>query len=202
MDRSSSADPASLYEVSRHVALLLLLASGRRVHDLTLLSTNPTQFQELGSSFVLWPTIGFKTDSSSHQQSGWQLSPNPNPVFTLVSWIRDLVTLSKCRRGSLPFPHLFLTTRGAVGPASRSVIGGWIRTALQAAGIAAPPVSLRAAVAHGRFHVQSSIDFIMQRGNWQRSALVFRHYVKSVSHFRSPTTAASSVIHQDFASRP
>ena len=99
-------NPSSFFEVSRHVALLLLLASGRRVHDLTLLSTSPTQFQDMGSSLVLWPSIGSKTDSASHQQSGWQLSPNPYPVFNLVSWIRDLVTLSKCRRGSLPFPPL------------------------------------------------------------------------------------------------
>ena len=70
---TKSAEP-NLFQVSRHVACLLLLASGRRVHDLTLLSTAEDLFQDLGEVLVFRPRLWSKTNSGSHQQSGWRLS--------------------------------------------------------------------------------------------------------------------------------
>lgn len=62
------------FDVSRHVAILLLLASGRRVHDLTLLRTSANHLQDQEDCMIFWPVFGSKTDSTSHNQSGWLLS--------------------------------------------------------------------------------------------------------------------------------
>jgi hypothetical protein len=72
----------SFFEVARHTAILLLLCSGRRVHDLTLLLSSRDGFQDLGDRAVFWPAFGSKTGTSGHRQSGWQLKQNPsNPLF-------------------------------------------------------------------------------------------------------------------------
>ncbi|XP_026331146.1 uncharacterized protein LOC113238535 [Hyposmocoma kahamanoa] len=66
----------SFFEACRRCATILLLTSGRRVHDLTLLSISPGHIQEDNTNIILWPIFGSKTDSAQHQQSGWKLSPH------------------------------------------------------------------------------------------------------------------------------
>lgn len=67
-------DENNLFQVSRHTAVLLLLCSGRRVHDLTLLSVDEDHYEKLDSHHViLWPNFGSKTDNSDFRQSGWKL---------------------------------------------------------------------------------------------------------------------------------
>lgn len=65
-------DTASFFQVSRHVAMLLLLASGRRVHDQTLLHISKDHFQRIDSDITFCPAFGSKTDSHS--------SPNRDAV--------------------------------------------------------------------------------------------------------------------------
>ncbi|KOB68425.1 putative transposon Ty3-I Gag-Pol polyprotein [Operophtera brumata] len=60
-------DYDSLFAVSRHTSVLLLLASGRRVHDLTLLSIQTDLFQEQDNELIFWPKFGSKTDNSTLQ---------------------------------------------------------------------------------------------------------------------------------------
>lgn len=172
----------SLFQVARHVATLLLLASGRRVHDLTLLEINHPSFKDEGSSLVLWPRFGSKTDSSTHQQSGWKLMSNPDSKLDLVVWIRKLIQISKPRRESKSnLHHLFITTRGKVKGASRTVIAGWIRTLFKEAGINASSGSFRAAVTSDILnHNHESIDDVLKRGNWKSKKTVFNHYFKCI----------------------
>lgn len=98
------------------------MASGRRVHDLTLLCINEDNFNDNGDYIVFWPLLyGSKTDKPNYQQSGWKIMRNFDsdsccPVF----WIRHVINLSNEKRGSLK--HLFLTTNSEVKPASRTVI--------------------------------------------------------------------------------
>lgn len=61
----------NIFHVQRHAATLLLLCSGRRIHDLTLLRTDTDHYIQTDGSVTLWPAFGSKTDSSDYRQSGW-----------------------------------------------------------------------------------------------------------------------------------
>ncbi|KAI8432519.1 hypothetical protein MSG28_013516 [Choristoneura fumiferana] len=59
-----------LFDVSRRTAIVLLLASGRRVHDLTLLDiAEDSFFENRDNELELWPRFGSKTDSGKSRQS-------------------------------------------------------------------------------------------------------------------------------------
>ncbi|XP_049872880.1 uncharacterized protein LOC126371606 [Pectinophora gossypiella] len=79
----------NLFAVSRHTSVLLLLATGRRVHDLTLLTLEKENFEDKGDELIFWPKFGSKTDTTSHRQSGWLLRKTPDASesrLDLVSW--------------------------------------------------------------------------------------------------------------------
>lgn len=126
----------SHFEVSRHVAILLLLCSGRRVHDLTL----PLVLRLILASIVSLVRISTKIQLTL------------NPLFDPVFWVSRLLLLSTARIGSKNINCLFISTRGVVKAASRSVIAGWIRTALTTAGINASAGSFRSAVGSSRMN--------------------------------------------------
>ncbi|XP_028165297.1 uncharacterized protein LOC114356369 [Ostrinia furnacalis] len=65
-------DVESIFQVSRHTAALLLLCSGRRIHDLTLLDISSEFFEDANDYIILWPKFGSKTDSSTYRQAGWR----------------------------------------------------------------------------------------------------------------------------------
>ncbi|KAJ2953471.1 hypothetical protein O0L34_g1066 [Tuta absoluta] len=96
---------------------------------------------------VLWPASGSKTDSTGHRQSGWQLQKHPDENVCPVTWIKNLIVVSHERRSKGNLDNLFLTITGIARPASRTVIGGLIRSVLKDAGITASPGSFRLAVA-------------------------------------------------------
>ncbi|XP_045509328.1 uncharacterized protein LOC123704882 [Colias croceus] len=58
---------SNLWEISRRCAIILLLCSGRRIHDLTLLSVAEGFYVDstVENSIVFWPKHGSKTDSDS-----------------------------------------------------------------------------------------------------------------------------------------
>lgn len=173
---SNEPDQNSLFEVSRRCAILLLLCSGRRLHDLTLLSIKSPNCVIEDNHIIFWPIFGSKTDSATHRQSGWRLlscstSSNIDPVF----WIKRLILLSQERRGELD--SLFVSTCGPVKSATRTIIGGWVRTVLKDAGIDSSPGSVRSAVASASWLDNHNINDILLRGNW-RSAKTFHHYYR------------------------
>ncbi|XP_069354708.1 uncharacterized protein [Maniola hyperantus] len=173
----------SLFEVSQHLAAILLLASGRRVHDLTLLKMDNNSLVDHGSELTLWPQFGSKTDRAEYRQSGWRIIKSSNPKLDLVTWVRTQVEKSSERRAShKEIYNLFITTRGKVKNASRTVIAGWIRTLLKEAGIHGPSGSFRAAVASDiLYNRHESIDDILKRGNWKSENTVFKHYFREIS---------------------
>ncbi|KAJ2951282.1 hypothetical protein O0L34_g5683 [Tuta absoluta] len=184
-------DQTSLFDVSQRCAILLLLASGRRIHDLTLLSTAPENFLIRDDQIILWPLFGSKTDSLSHKQSGWQLTSGLQTNIDPVFWIKKLIEVSTSRRGNLD--SLFITTIGESKPASRTVIGGWIRTILKSAGIQASPGSIRSAVASLSWLDQTPVQDILERGNWLSSNTLLRHYARPIaqSNLDVPSVATS-----------
>lgn len=61
---SRQSDKVTLFEASRRTAAILLMASGRRVHDLTLLRISETQICISDGRIILWPVFG----SIQHRQ--------------------------------------------------------------------------------------------------------------------------------------
>lgn len=165
----------SLFEVSRRTAAILLLASGRRVHDLTLLSTAEDNIQLSEREITLWPTFGSKTDSAAHRQSGWLLSEHPEKSICPVTWVKKLISLAQFRRKEGKITNLFVSIIGQTKPASRTIIGGWIRSVLKEAGVDAPPGSFRAAVASAGWLENQPMEEILTRGNW-KSGNTFKNF--------------------------
>lgn len=171
-------DKNNLFQTSRHCAVLLLLCSGRRVHDLTLLSTDEEHYEKHDDHVILWPNFGSKTDNSDYRQSGWKLLKNSkcnnlDPVF----WVNHCNDLLLDKRNAANTTNLFIHLRGPTKAASRTVIGGWVKSLLSEAGIIASPGSIRSAVASKNWADNLPIDEILSRGNW-RSGNTFRKFYR------------------------
>lgn len=178
---SYDVDINSLFSVSRHTSTLLLLASGRRVHDLTLLNIDSNNFEQRGDEIVFWPIYGSKTDSVSYRQSGWGLKSNIRMRFNIVYWVKQVLKLSQSRRGPKDLKSLFITTRGVVKEASRAVIAGWIKTLFREANIVSSPGSIRACVATDNWTRKNlDIDEVLKRGNWRSKNTFLRHYFQEI----------------------
>jgi hypothetical protein len=107
---------SNLYQVSQHVATLLLLASGRRIHDLTLLHTDTDHCNMTDQQVTFWPVFGSKTDAASCRQSGWCLLKCDDDKLNLCYWIPLLIEISRLRRNKADtiISSLFISTRGKV----------------------------------------------------------------------------------------
>lgn len=115
----------NIFQVQRHTATLLLLCSGRRIHDLTLLRTDGEHCIQSRNSITLWPVFGSKTDSSEHRQSGGKLLSNvENSTLDPVYWINRTIDLLKSRRDTAKTHNLFISTRGEAKAASKTIISG------------------------------------------------------------------------------
>nr|CAH7736507.1 unnamed protein product [Callosobruchus chinensis] len=159
-------DEKSMFQVSRWVALILLLASGRRIHDFTLLDISEQNCVISEKAITFWPLFGSKPDKFSHRQSGWKLLSNSERSIDAVYWINCLIRVSRRRKGSLEHSSLFITKRGKIGKASRSITAGWVRTAFLEAGIVNNDIF---------------IDFILRNGNWTNNANLFRYYYREIN---------------------
>lgn len=170
---------SSFFEVSRHLSLLLLLSSGRRIHDLTLLHMDSSRLQYSEDSITFWPAFGSKTDSASFRQSGWQYSTcSSSDIWNVAHWLKIFLSLRAERCGSIKISNLFISSFGQVRPASRAIIAGWVKTALKAVGIPFSPGSLRSAVNSSLARKNFSLDVIMARANWRSADTFLRHYYK------------------------
>ncbi|KAL4719229.1 hypothetical protein ACJJTC_006923 [Scirpophaga incertulas] len=77
---------------------------------------------------MFWPAFGSKTDRTTRRQSGWLIQRSDNLDLDMVRWLKLLLQLSSSRRGArISLDNLFITTRGEVKPASRTVIANWIK---------------------------------------------------------------------------
>lgn len=176
----------SLFEVSRRTAAILLLASGRRVHDLTLLRIADSNMTLYEDKIVLWPVYGSKTDSAKHRQSGWLLKKHPVDEVCPVKWVKRLIAMTQERRKEeTDLFHLFISINGNVRPASRTVIGGWVRSVLRDAGISASPGSFRSAVASASWLENHPVDQILSRGNWKSENTFKKFYCREINKKRN-----------------
>lgn len=175
---NSKIDCNNMFETSRHTAILLLLCSGRRIHDLTLLNVDSKHMIESDNSIILWPSFGSKTDSAKYQQSGWKILHNSvNKNLDPVYWVNRTKNLMNDRRNEAKCNNLFITLKGTPKPASRTLIAGWVKSILVKAGIIASPGSCRSAVASKSWSNNLPIDEILAKGNW-RSENTFKKFYK------------------------
>lgn len=172
-----------------HTATLLLLCSGRRVHDLTLLAIDRDHLTESNDSIVLWPIFGSKTDSATYRQSGWKLLSNNNKNLDPVYWIRQTISVLDSRRKLAKCNNLFVNIRGRNKAASRTVIAGWVKAVLSEAGIFSSAGSLRSAVASKNWDNNYPLDEILARGNWRSSNTFSRFYKREVM----PVSVSNSI---------
>lgn len=176
-----SYDSPSLFITSQRTAAILLLCSGRRLHDLTLLSVTQESCIISDDNIILWPSFGSKTDSTTHQQSGWKLSKNKdNKSLDPIYWIRLLIELGKPRRIAAKCNNLFMSTTGDPKAATRTIIGGWVKKLLQEANINATPGSFRSAVASKNWTEHFSLDDILSRGNWKSAKTFQKFYQREI----------------------
>ncbi|CAH0729978.1 unnamed protein product, partial [Brenthis ino] len=141
---SANSPKDTLFEISRRTATVLLLASGRRVHDLTLLRISKDNYLDNGQNIYLIPAFSSKTDRHDCRQSAWKLSKHPDKNICPVSLVRCLIEKTKQRRSDIrDLDNLFITISNKVKFASRTVIGNWVRAVLKDSGIDASPGSCR-----------------------------------------------------------
>ncbi|XP_049888064.1 uncharacterized protein LOC126382290 [Pectinophora gossypiella] len=95
------------------------------------------------------PQIDLFASKRAHllpRQSSWKLTTAGNDTICPVFWIRKLIEVSARRRGT-DLTDLFITARGGVRAASRTVLGGWVKSLLREAGVSASAGSTRSAAA-------------------------------------------------------
>lgn len=175
----------TLFEVSRRTALILLLASSRRVHDLTLLHIDNDHYEDHSDYIVLHPVFGSKTDNYVHRQSSWKLTKAHNTNVCPVYWVKNLINLSQNRRSGTDLSELFITACGRVKAASRTTLGGWVKALLRAAGVSASAGSTRSAAASLNWLDNCPIDEVMAKGNWRTPNTFARFYsaeIRTVSN--------------------
>lgn len=177
---SYSVDENSIFATCRHTATLLLLCSGRRVHDLTLLAVDSKHLSENNDCLILWPMFGSKTDTATYRQSGWRLSSNfTNKKLDPVFWVKRTISLLEVKRQS-GCQNLFINIRGQPRAASRTVIAGWVKSLLSEAGVVDSAGSIRSAVASKNWSDNCPLDEILARGNWRSHNTFARFYCKEV----------------------
>lgn len=187
----------TLFDTARRTSVILLLASGRRIHDLTLLDISEDSIIESDDNLILWPTFGSKTDTASRRQSGWCLTPHPEKKICPVEHVRLLITMSKSRRMKVTnLNNLFITVTGPVKQATKTNIAGWIRTVFRDAGIDASPGSLRSAVASKSWLDNRPVDEILERGNWKCFATFRKYYYRPVE--KSENSHSTDMLHGNF----
>lgn len=171
----------TVFDIARRTAIILLLASGRRVHDLTLLDLSKDNFIEKHNELILWPRFGSKTDNASSRQSGWLLREHPIECLCPVRHVKKLMQATESRRSESNITNLFLTITGVVKPASRTMIAGWIKSILKEAGIDAPPGSVRSAVASRSWLENRPIKEILERANWKSAKTFQKFYCRQIN---------------------
>ena len=190
-------DSNNLFECSARAAVLLLLCSGRRVHDLTLLDIESKNCVLTDESVTFWPKFGSKTDTILNRQSGWRIYKNKdsqalNPIF----WIQRMIELSQPRRTLCKKTSLFLTICGQPKEASRTNIANWVKKVLHQAGIKASPGSLRSAVASKNWIQSCPLDDILARGNWRSENTFLKYYCREIQS--SPLPSSTRIVAQLF----
>ena len=170
----------SLYLLGRHLALLILLFSGRRVHDLSLLSIAFGNILWEDDAVVLQPIHGSKMDSYSRKQLPIRFVNGPHVSLSIPTLLEYYLRLSQPVRGS--HTALFLSPQLPHEPAKPQKLRYWCKSLLGECGVGKPPPgSTRSAIATYSLLEGVPIEAVMERGNWRSAHVVFSHYFRPAS---------------------
>src|SRR5882757_2432815 len=173
--RRRPPDRDSLYAVGRHLALLILLFGGRRVHDLTLLHVRSGELIQSASHVVFQPRFGSKTDKGRTRQSSQRFKIHESWGLSVPAVLKQYLALTAPFR---QHSDLFLSVRVHHNPASVQVLRSWIKSALALHGVQASAGSTRSAVATADFLAGISLEDILKKGNWSNSSTLHKHYFR------------------------
>jgi hypothetical protein len=163
------------YELGRHIALLMLLFGGRRVHDLSLLSIAPNALSLSDTEVILQPKFGSKTDKPGSIQSPLCFVSGSQEMLNVPLLLQRYLTVTQPIRGSCT--ALFIVPN-APQPANVARLRNWVQSLLELAGVNSPPGSTRSAVATAGALQGLTIEQIMERGNWKSASVVYKHYLR------------------------
>ncbi|KOB77946.1 putative reverse transcriptase-7 [Operophtera brumata] len=147
-----------------------------------ILHIDADHFQDNGDNIIMHPVFGSKTDNYVHRQSSWKLKENQEKIVCPVRWLRKLIDVSR---------HADIIVI-LVRPASRTVIGGWIKTLLRDAGVEATPGSTRSASASLNWLENHKIEEIMEKGNWRVPNTFANFYSAEIISFQNNKNLSNS----------
>jgi hypothetical protein len=169
----------SVYEVGRKLALLFLLYSGRRVHDLSLLRIDRSSLQLSSDRVHLQPAFGSKTDGSNFCQSAWGFTAAAAAAICPVQQLQRYLQLTPAaeRRGQ---QALFIDPRHRDQAASVKLLRSWVKSLLELCEVSAPPGSTRSATATATASSLDgcNLDVVLQQGNWRSASSFIKHYFR------------------------
>jgi hypothetical protein len=168
---------SSLYFLGRHIAVLIQLLGGRRVHDLSLLTIHPSHLLFVEDQVWLQPVFGSKTDRFAKIQGPMKFVNGESELLSLPILIRKYLELTKGVRGECQ--ALLVSPQVPTEPASIQKIRSWIKSFLEETGIAGgTPGSTRAAVATAGLLQGQTVEQVLERGNWASARTLFGHYFR------------------------
>ena len=165
----------SPYEVGRHLAVLLLLLGGRRIHDLTLLHTTDGDLIYNERQAIFQPRFGSKTDGK-YIQSKMGFRRHQDWALSVSHVLTHYLRITSAWRQQ--HTALFLRVRGNHEPASPGIIRGWVRKQQEKSGVRAAPGSCRAAANTASFLEGCRIDDVLKNGNWCCRGTFLKYYFR------------------------
>jgi hypothetical protein len=167
---------SSPYFFGRHLALLIQLFGGRRVHDLTLLTIHPTKLLFVDNQVWLQPNFGSKTDRYAKIQGPMKFVDGEHPLLSVPSLLRDYLALTAEMRGSCQ--ALFIDPKNTQEKASIYKLRYWLKSLLEECGVGDSPGSTRPATATAGLLQGLTVEQVLERGNWASARTMFVHYFR------------------------
>ena len=171
----------SLLQLSRKLAMLMLLLSGHRGQILHLLDTRNMSVTESQVVFGIGDLL--KTSRPGVHMSSLIFEAYPHDRhLCIVDAITHYLTRTRSIRGSLT--GFFLTTRPPVRLASRDTLRRWVKDVMGAAGIditVFSPHSTRSA-SSSKAALRLPLSTVVSTIGWARESTFTRHYRKPLTH--------------------
>jgi site-specific recombinase XerD len=165
--------PVTFVELASESALLLLLATGLRVSDLTCISANCSQ-SSVGMTFSFCDHRKVRIHNSS-------MSSFHVPLF-IEERICPIRALIRYRESAAEFrmdsDYLFISSTG--WRAATKTLQGWVTSVLKDAGIIATAGSTRAASTSFAFSTGVPLEKILRSAGWASAGTFFRHYRRDI----------------------
>ena len=165
-----------LYYMGRHIALLMLLLGGRRVHDLSLLSRKPELLMFSHNEVTLQPIFGSKTDKSHSIQSPMTFVNGVDYLLSVPQLLKHYLKITTPVCGSCT--ALFVSPQQPTSACDAQKLRSWVKKLLEIAGVGGTAGATRAAAATSGFISGLTVQQLMDRGNWKSARVMFNHYMR------------------------